>query len=142
MEHCDWFPALLTGMTDPLTITAEQVRGRPQGDVARVVLRPPLRGIPDEAGSTAFGTAARLFRHTATSDRAAGTISAAWAAKLGLPPDVQVGVGAFDAHMGAVGGEIDPYVMTKIMGTSTCDMIVVPAGDMEGKLVTRHLRAG
>jgi L-ribulokinase len=98
-------------------------------------------GLPSEEFLTRLdpllsGLRSRLFRHTVTSDRAAGTISAAWAAKLGLPPDVQVGVGAFDAHMGAVGGEIDPYVMTKIMGTSTCDMIVVPAGEMEGKLVS------
>jgi L-ribulokinase len=44
-------------------------------------------------------------------------------------------VGAFDAHMGAVGGAIAPYILTKIMGTSTCDMIVAPMSEMEGRLV-------
>jgi L-ribulokinase len=48
---------------------------------------------------------------------------------------VKVGVGAFDAHIGAIGGEIRPYVLTKIMGTSTCDMIVAPMDDMKETLV-------
>ena len=37
--------------------------------------------------------------------------------------------------MGAVGGGIRPYVLTKIMGTSTCDMLVAPMHEMEGKLI-------
>ena len=46
-----------------------------------------------------------------------------------------VGVGAFDCHMGAVGGQIEPHHLSKVMGTSTCDMMVVPKDDMTGKLV-------
>ena len=46
-----------------------------------------------------------------------------------------VGVGAFDAHMGAVGGQIEPYHLSKVMGTSTCDMLVAPKADLEGKLI-------
>jgi L-ribulokinase len=135
VEHCDWFPALLTGTTDPLAIQRSRCAAG-----HKAMWHESFSGLPSEEFLTRLdpllsGLRARLFRHTATSDLAAGTISAAWAAKLGLPADVLVGVGAFDAHMGAVGGEIDPYVMTKIMGTSTCDMIVVPAGDMEGRLV-------
>jgi L-ribulokinase len=37
--------------------------------------------------------------------------------------------------MGAVGGQIEPYYLSKVMGTSTCDMMVIPRRDMEGKLV-------
>jgi L-ribulokinase len=48
---------------------------------------------------------------------------------------VVVGVGAFDAHMGAVGGQIEPYHLSKVMGTSTCDMLVAPKQDIRGKLV-------
>ena len=54
---------------------------------------------------------------------------------LGLSTDVVIGVGAFDAHMGAVGGQIEPYHLSKVMGTSTCDMLVAPADEVEDKLV-------
>ncbi len=37
--------------------------------------------------------------------------------------------------MGAVGGQIEPYHLSKVMGTSTCDMLVTPLQDLEGKRV-------
>ena len=46
-----------------------------------------------------------------------------------------IGVGAFDAHMGAVGGQIEPYHLSKVMGTSTCDMLVAPANEVSDILV-------
>ena len=47
-----------------------------------------------------------------------------------------VGVGAFDAHMGAVGGQIEPYHLSKVMGTSTCDMLVAPPEEVSDILVS------
>ncbi|HWJ92935.1 MAG TPA: FGGY-family carbohydrate kinase, partial [Flavisolibacter sp.] len=46
-----------------------------------------------------------------------------------------VGIGAFDCHMGAVGGQIEPYHLSKVMGTSTCDMLVAPTAEVQDKLV-------
>ena len=77
----------------------------------------------------------RLFKETYTADKAAGHLSAGWAERLGLSTAVVVGVGAFDAHMGAVGGQIEPYHLSKVMGTSTCDMLVAPLDEVKGKLV-------
>jgi L-ribulokinase len=37
--------------------------------------------------------------------------------------------------MGAVGGQIEPYHLSKVMGTSTCDMLVAPTREVEGRLV-------
>src|SRR5258708_12264976 len=37
--------------------------------------------------------------------------------------------------MGAVGGQIEAYHLSKVMGTSTCDMLVAPLKEVEGKLV-------
>ncbi|HEX8315484.1 MAG TPA: FGGY-family carbohydrate kinase, partial [Flavisolibacter sp.] len=81
------------------------------------------------------GFTQKLFTKTYTSDQPAGTISPAWAERLGLPEDVVIGVGAFDAHMGAVGGQIEPYHLSKVMGTSTCDMLVAPANEVNDTLV-------
>jgi L-ribulokinase len=47
--------------------------------------------------------------------------------KLGLPEGTPVAVGAFDAHLGAIGAGIGPGVLVKIMGTSTCDIMVSPS---------------
>lgn len=81
------------------------------------------------------GFTKRLFDLTYTSDKPVGHLSPEWAERLGLPLSTVVGVGAFDCHMGAVGGQIEPYYLSKVMGTSTCDMMVVPAQEINGKLV-------
>jgi L-ribulokinase len=81
------------------------------------------------------GFTGRLFTQTFTSDKSAGTISKEWSARLGLPAGVVIGVGAFDCHMGAVGGQIEPYHLSRIVGTSTCDIMVAPADEMKGKLI-------
>ena len=76
-----------------------------------------------------------LFTETFTADKPAGMLSAEWAERLGLSTNVIVGVGAFDAHMGAVGGQIEPYHLSKVMGTSTCDMLVAPMNEVKDTLV-------
>jgi L-ribulokinase len=53
----------------------------------------------------------------------AGTLSAEWSQRTGLAPNTPVAVGAIDAHLGAVGAGIQPNVLVKIIGTSTCDMM-------------------
>lgn len=135
VEHCDWIPFLLTGgknvhemkrgvcSAGHKALWAEEFGGLPPDDFFSS-LDPLLKGFT-----------ARLFRETYTSDKPAGTISPEWAERLGLRGDVIIGVGAFDAHMGAVGGQIEPYHLSKVMGTSTCDMLVAPMADLEGRFV-------
>jgi L-ribulokinase len=81
------------------------------------------------------GLRERLFSDTYTCEVCAGTLSEEWANRLGLSSDVKVGTGAFDAHLGAIGGEIKPYQLLKVMGTSTCDMLVSPMNEVGDKLV-------
>ncbi|MDT0649496.1 ribulokinase [Autumnicola edwardsiae] len=66
----------------------------------------------------------RLYNETYTSDEVAGNLSKEWADKLGLTTDCVVAVGTFDAHSGAVGAKIDKHTLVRVMGTSTCDIIV------------------
>ncbi|MDE3251365.1 MAG: ribulokinase [Bacteroidota bacterium] len=135
VEHCDWIPFLLTGGKDILqlkrgvcsaghkSLWAEEFGGLPPDDFFSSwdLL---LKGFTD-----------RLFSKTYTSADAAGQLSADWADRLGLSEEVVVGVGAFDCHMGAVGGQIEPYHLSKVMGTSTCDMLVAPIDEVKGILV-------
>ena len=46
-----------------------------------------------------------------------------------------IGVGAFDAHMGAVGAEIEPYAFVRIIGTSTCDILMAPINEIGHRLI-------
>ncbi|MDT0685618.1 ribulokinase [Autumnicola psychrophila] len=66
----------------------------------------------------------RLYTETYTSDEVAGNLSKEWADKLGLTTECVVAVGTFDAHSGAVGAKIDEHTLVRVMGTSTCDIIV------------------
>ncbi len=135
VEHCDYIPFLLTGGTDVTSMKrgvcsaghkslwAEEFGGLPPNSFFSS-LDPLLDGIVD-----------RLFSETYTADKAAGQLSEEWAQRLGLTTSVVVGVGAFDCHMGAVGGQIEPYYLSKVMGTSTCDMLVAPKEEVQYTLV-------
>lgn len=138
VEHCDWISAVLTGNTNPLTLKRsrcaaghkamwhQEFDGLPANDFL-ATLDPLLDGLRD-----------RLYSQTFTNDEPMGTISAEWAAKLGLSPNVVIGVGAFDAHMGAIGAEITPYTFVRVMGTSTCDILVAPTDEI-GHLLIRGI---
>lgn len=135
VEHCDWVPFLLTGGND----VSEMKRSRCAAG-HKALWAEEFGGLPPNEFFTALdplldGFTERLYKDTFTSDVSAGNISAEWAERLGLNTDVVIGVGAFDAHMGAVGGQIEPYHLSKVMGTSTCDILVVPQEDMDGKLI-------
>lgn len=77
----------------------------------------------------------RLYDETYTSDEVAGNLSQEWAQKLGLTTDTVVAVGTFDAHSGAVGARIDENALVRVMGTSTCDIIVVKETELDGKTI-------
>jgi L-ribulokinase len=70
----------------------------------------------------------RLTPRVHSIDRAVGGLTAAWARKTGLPAGIPVAVGAFDAHLGAVGSGVAPGALVKIIGTSTCDIAISPNG--------------
>ena len=135
VEHCDWIPFLLTG--------GKHISDMKRGVCSaghKALWAAEFGGLPPDRffsslDSLLTGFTKRLFTNTYTASDAAGTISKEWATRLGLPADVIIGVGAFDAHMGAVGGQIESYHLSKVMGTSTCDMLVAPMDEVKGKLV-------
>jgi L-ribulokinase len=135
VEHCDWIPFLLTGGTH-----VSQLKRSRCAAGHKALWAEEFGGLPPEDFFSSLdpvlaGFTARLFSNTYTSDQVAGYLGPEWAERLGLSTDVVIGVGAFDAHMGAVGGQIEPYHLSKVMGTSTCDMLVAPIDELEGKTV-------
>ena len=135
VEHCDWIPALLAGHTDPLTIKRSRCAAG-----HKAMWHEDFNGLPEEnflvrLDPLLAGVRERLFSDTYTCDVSVGALSEEWAKRLGLPAGVKVGTGAFDAHLGAIGGEIKPYQLLKVMGTSTCDMLVSPMNEVGDKLV-------
>jgi L-ribulokinase len=68
----------------------------------------------------------RLYDKTYTSDEIAGNLNEEWATKLGLTTNTVIAVGTFDAHSGAVGAKVEENTLIRIMGTSTCDIMVAP----------------
>lgn len=135
VEHCDWIPALLTGVD-----RAEEIKRSRCSAGHKAMWNEEFGGLPSEEflrllDSRLADLRKNMYTKTYTSEEKAGVISKEWANRLGLPEDVVIGIGAFDAHMGAVGGQIKPYSFVKVMGTSTCDILMIPKNEMVGVLV-------
>jgi len=127
VEIADWIPAVLSGTT-----SLGQLRRGACAAGHKCMYNTRWGGFPDEAFISSFHPGLGKVRRSlpekcATVADAAGGLSAEWAAKLGLPEGIPVAIGAFDAHLGAVGAGIREGTLVKIMGTSTCDIMVVPA---------------
>ena len=124
VEHCDWISALLVGDTTPETIARSRcVAGH------KAMWHASWGGLPApeflEAVDPLLGIfRGHLYSDTVTGDACVGRLCGEWAARLGLKPGIAVGVGAIDCHVGAVGAGIVPGTLVKVMGTSTCDIVV------------------
>jgi L-ribulokinase len=151
LEHCDWMTALLTGAPDIASVKRSRCAMGHKAMWHRTFADggPVSPGGDDSENEGGYPSAEFLSRldgrlvrireslgtKTYTSDRAAGGLTAEWARKLGLPVGIPVAVGAYDAHMGAVGGGVKPGWLIRVMGTSTCDVTVAPKPAGEEKLV-------
>jgi L-ribulokinase len=135
VEHCDWIPALITGKTKPKEI----VRSRCAAG-HKAMWYEKWGGLPPEEFLTTLDPVLKdfrehLFEDTFTAGTKVGNLTPEWAKRLGLTADAVVGAGAFDCHCGAVGAEIKPKTFVRVIGTSTCDIMVASYEDMRDKLV-------
>ncbi|MCL6588663.1 MAG: ribulokinase [Firmicutes bacterium] len=134
VEHCDWMPALIVGNTNPKCILRSRCAAG-----HKAMWNAEWGGLPPQEFWSAVspkldGIVDKLYSDTYTANTKVGGLCKEWASKLGLQKGIAVAVGAFDAHMGAVGAGIKPGTLVKIMGTSTCDMMVVPAGELNTQI--------
>lgn len=135
MEHCDYITAQLIGCKDPLELKRSRCAAG-----HKALWHESWGGLPPKDFLGKFDPyldelKERLYTHTYTSDEVAGQLSPEWAEKLGLSTEVVVAVGTFDAHAGAVGAEISENTLMKVMGTSTCDIMVANKASLGEKLI-------
>ena len=135
IEHCDWLPGLLTDTTNP----SKLFRSRCASGHKAMWLE-KWGGLPSEDFLTTLdpllaGYRERLYTDTYPSNQKTGNLTEEWAARLGLTTNVAVAVGAFDCHTGAVGAEVTPGALVRVIGTSTCDIMVASYEEMGDKLI-------
>ena len=126
LECCDYIPAVLAGIMKP-----EQIKRSRCAAGHKAMFNSQWDGFPatdflEKLDAKLGRLRGRLSDHTYTIDTAAGELSQEWASKLGLAAGIPVATGALDAHLGAVGSGITTGRLVKIIGTSTCDMVVWP----------------
>lgn len=124
VEHCDWLPNLLCGVTKPFDRKYSRCAAG-----HKAMWHEEWGGLPSDEFMQKLDPVFKqfLFRpysETYTSDIPAGTLTEEWALSLGLSTEVKVSVGAIDCHVGAIGSQIKPGVMVSVVGTSTCDILV------------------
>jgi len=126
VELADWVPAMLTGTEAPDDLTACVCAAG-----HKAMYNDAWGGYPDKKFLAKLdpklgALRGRLKDKAHAIDTPVGGITAAWAKRTGLPAGIPVAAGAFDAHLGAVGSGIAPGTLVKTIGTSSCDMMVVP----------------
>lgn len=126
VELADFVPGYLTGNLKPDTM--------PRSICAaghKAMFHTQWGGLPSKEflwklDPELVKVAEHYTKSATTADQKAGGLTAELAVEVGLPAGIPVAVGAFDAHMGAVGAGIKSGTLVKIIGTSTCDMMVAP----------------
>ena len=124
VELCDYIPAVLTGQTNP-----NEIKRSICAAGHKAMYNDEWGGLPDAEFLSELDPVLCKLRNNyssvaVSSEQSAGGLCEEWAQRLGLDPGIAVAVGAFDAHMGAVGAGVKEGTLVKILGTSTCDIMV------------------
>ncbi len=135
VEYCEWLPAVLTGVTSAKDI----VRSR-CANGHKAMWHEDWQGLPPEKFLASIdpllsGLRERLFQETQTADKPVGHLSKEWAERLGLNENVVVAGGAYDCHMGAVGAGVSEGTLVRVIGTSTCDVMVASYEEIGKKCI-------
>jgi L-ribulokinase len=126
IELADFVPAELTGTLAPENFIAGVCAAG-----HKAMWNAKWGGYPDEKFLAKLNPKlaqlrSRLTPRVYSIDRSVGGLTESWAKKTGLKAGIPVAVGAFDAHLGAVGSGVAPGTLVKIIGTSTCDIAIAP----------------
>ncbi|WP_268224731.1 ribulokinase [Sinomicrobium oceani] len=135
MEHCDLMTYILTGEKDPESFKRSRCAAG-----HKAMWHESWGGLPEDGFLSQLDpylveVKNNLYQDTYTSDVVAGNLSKEWSEKLGLTENTVVAVGTFDAHAGAVGAGAEAFSLVRVMGTSTCDIMVAPKNVIGDKAV-------
>lgn len=125
VELADYIPAVLGGINDPKLIK--------RGACAaghKAMYHSTWGGLPNDEFLNQLSPKLsslrnNLYQEVFAADQTAGYLSSEWAELSGLPEGIPIAIGLLDAHFGAIGSGIQSGTMVKILGTSTCDCVVV-----------------
>lgn len=126
VEQSDFVPAQITGNVDPAKMARNVCAAG-----HKAMYHPSWGGLPAKGFLASLAPELaelrdRYFPVAVPADAKAGELSPDYAKQVGLPAGIPVAVGIIDAHAGAVGAGVRPGVLVKVLGTSTCDMMVAP----------------
>jgi len=128
VELSDWIPSILAGVGNPREVRrgicaaghkalyCDEWGGLPDKKFL-AMLDPKLADLRD-----------RLYEMAHDATASAGSLCPVWAKTLGLRAGIPIAIGEMDVHYGAIGSGIAEGTLVKVIGTSTCDCAVVPAG--------------
>ena len=126
VELADFVPALLAGVVDPRRIERGVCAAGHKALYSAAWGGLPSKEFLARLDPKLAGLRERLYDEAHTLDRPAGRLCTEWASRLRLPEGIPIAMGAFDAHLGAVGAGVTAGTLVKIIGTSTCDCAVLP----------------
>lgn len=124
LELSDYIPAVLCGISD-----AENVKRNICAAGHKGLYNDDWDGFPDaefikKLHPDLLKTLNTLPKKTYSIESDSGSLSKEWADEFGMPEGIPVAMGILDAHAGAVGSGIKEGSLVKIIGTSTCDLVL------------------
>ncbi len=129
IEFSDYIPAILSGITN-----VHQVKHNLCAAGHKAMYSKEWGGLPDveflnKLDPKLGELRERLFKEAYPSNEIAGYLSEKWQKLFNLNKQLPIAVGALDAHMGAVGSGVGKNKLVKIIGTSSCDIMVHPKNE-------------
>ena len=124
LELSDYIPAVLAGVTDAKNVKRNTCAAGHKG-----LYNDNWGGFPDAEFIEALHpdllkTLKTLPKKTFSVEHNSGVLSKEWANEFGLPEGIPIAMGILDAHAGAIGSGIKEGSLVKIIGTSTCDLVL------------------
>ncbi len=124
LELSDYIPAVLAGLTDANLVKRNRCAAGHKG-----LYNDEWNGFPDDEFIESLHPdllkiSKTLAKKTFSIEDISGTLSKEWATKFGMQEGIPIAMGILDAHAGAIGSGIKEGSLVKIIGTSTCDLVL------------------